>query len=313
MLDGSRAGCEWENSSESSVAGLLPASAQATLYRRDFVQSSNDTYRWTNPAALQQLGPIMGRDPGIGSLRTQSALEAIAQVLKSGKFDPDVAAQTMFSNKVFIAPRVLPSLKKLCTRKGAPAEACRALASWDGKADLDSRGAALFMLFWSKVGARNDLWKTPLDANDFAHTPRGFVIDGKIGEDLLAALAASAEDLKQRKLPADVALAEAQFTIRGSERIPISGLQRGGTLNYTRTIPNGPVVIVGASYVQAVTFDDNGPVAKAILTYSQSTDPASPHFADQTREFSKLQLHRYPYTDAEIAADAIGVPLTIRQ
>lgn len=313
VLDGSRSGCDWERTAGTPAPGLLPAAQQAALYRRDFVQNSNDTYRWSNPAALQQLGPIMGRDPGIGSLRTQSALQAIGQVLKTGKFDPDVAAQTMFSNEVFIAPQVLPKLKDLCTRKGAAAEACAALANWDGKADLDSRGAVLFMGFWSKVGTRNDLWTTPVDPKDFANTPRGFVTEGKVGEDLLAALAASAEDLKQRGLKADVALRDAQFTIRGSERIPISGLQRGGTLNYTRTIPNGPVVIVGASYVQAVTFDERGPVAKALLAYSQSTDPASPHFADQTREFSQLKLHRYPYTDAEIAADALGAPLTIRQ
>lgn len=313
VLDGSRSNCDWESSAEASVPGLLPASQQATLYRRDFVQNSNDTYRWSNPAALQQLGPVMGRDPGIGSLRTQAALAAIGQVLKAGKFDPDVAVQRMFSNEVFIAPRVLPALKHLCTRKEAPSEACAALAKWDGKADLDSRGAALFMGFWSKVGTRPDIWKVPVDPDDFANTPRDFVTEGKVGGELLSALAASTEELKQRGLKADAALRDAQFTIRGSERIPISGLQRGGTLNYTRTIPNGPVVIVGASYVQVVTFDENGPVAKAILAYSQSTDPASKHYADQTREFSKLQLHRYPYTDAEIAADALGAPLTIRQ
>lgn len=313
VLDGSRSACEWERSAEAPVAGLLPASQTATLYRRDFVQNSNDSYRWSNPAALQQLGPIMGRDPGIGSLRTQSALEAIGEVLESGKFDAEVAKQTMFSNKVFVAPRVLPALKSLCARKGAPAEACAALANWDGKAELDSRGAALFGLFWSKVGTRPDLWKVPLDPNDFANTPRGFSTEGKLGDELLDALALSAEELRQRKLAPDAALGEAQFTLRGSERIPIAGLQRGGTLNYTRTVPNGPVVVVGASYVQLVTFDDDGPVTQAILTYSQSTDPASPHFADQTREFSRLQLHRYPYTDAEIAADAIGTPLTIRQ
>jgi acyl-homoserine-lactone acylase len=313
VLDGSRTACEWEVSAESPVAGLLPAAQQATLYRRDFVQNSNDTYRWSNPAAVQQLGPIMGREPGIGSLRTQSAIDAIGQVLKTGRFDPDVAAQTMFSNQVFIAPRVLPSLKSLCKRKDAPAEACAALAAWDGKADLDSRGAALFMGLWSKVGTRADLWKVPVDPEDLPNTPREFVTAGKLGDDVLAALTAAAEELKQRGLKADAALREAQYTIRGSERIPISGLQRGGTLNYTRTIPNGPVVIVGASYVQAVTFDENGPVANAILAYSQSTDPASKHFADQTHEFSRLKLHRYPYTDAEISAAALGEPLTLRQ
>jgi acyl-homoserine-lactone acylase len=60
-------------------------------------------------------------------------------------------------------------------------------------------------------------------------------------------------------------------------------------------------------------FDEQGPVVNAVLSYSQSTDPASPYYADQTREFSNRKLHRYPFTAVEIAADAVGKPLTIRE
>jgi len=38
----------------------------------------------------------------------------------------------------------------------------------------------------------------------------------------------------------------------------------------------------GNSYVLTVAFEEEGPVARALLTYSQSEDPESPHFDDQT-------------------------------
>ncbi|HEY0974429.1 MAG TPA: penicillin acylase family protein [Solimonas sp.] len=319
VLDGSRADCAWAQSPDAAEPGLLPASQMATLYRRDYVQNSNDTYRWSNPAALQQLGPIMGRDPGLGNLRTRSGIAEIRRVLDAGKFDLDVAAQTMFGNKVLVDEIARPALLKLCNRSqarlGAPAEACAALAKWDGKAELDSRGAMLFNQFWLKVASRADIWKVPFDPDDMINTPRDLVTDGKIADELLAALGLAADEMKKLGLAADAPLSVAQFAVRGDERIPISGLQSGGTLNYTKTVPGGDgyLVIFGASYVQSVTFDDDGPVAKANLTYSQSSDPASPHYADQTREFSKKQLHRFPFSATEIAADAIGAPFPLRQ
>lgn len=315
VLDGSRSGCEWEKSADAVEQGLLPASQQALLLRRDYVQNSNDSYRFSNPAEPLQLGSIMGREPGLGRLRTRSGVEEIGRVLKDGKFDIDLAAQTMLGNKSFAAPMALPSLLKLCKRKDAPAEACAALAKWDGRTELDSRGAMLFSLFWPKVENRPDVWKVAYDPRDPLDTPRGFVVRGKTGDEVLAELAAAAEGMKKLGLAPDAPLGEVQFAVRGDERIPISGAPTGGVLNYAKGMPTpkGYAIMHGASYMQAVTFDEQGPVAKAILSYSQSTDPASPHYADQTREFSKKQLHRFPYSQAEIAADAIGEPMTIRQ
>lgn len=65
-------------------------------------------------------------------------------------------------------------------------------------------------------------------------------------------------------------------------------------------------MLFGRSYSQAVTFDDTGRMADAAIAFSQSTNPASPYYADQTRAFSNKQLRRFPFTDAAIAADAVG-------
>lgn len=45
---------------------------------------------------------------------------------------------------------------------------------------------------------------------------------------------------------------------------------------------------MGSSHIQAVGWDGSGcPVARTLLTYSQSSNPNSDHFADQTRLFSR--------------------------
>jgi acyl-homoserine-lactone acylase len=221
----------------------------------------------------------------------------------------------MLGNKSFAGALAMPSVLKLCERPTAPKPACAALAKWDGKAELDSRGAMLFAIFWAKASGRADLWADRFDRTDVAGTPHVLAVDGAQGDTLLADLAAAAEMLAKMGIALDAPLGEVQFAERGAERIPISGAPAGGVLNYTAGLPvkGGFAVVHGASYVQSVTFDDKGPVAKALLTYSQSTNPASPHYADQTREFSKKALHPYPFSREEIAAQAIGEPVTIRQ
>jgi len=43
----------------------------------------------------------------------------------------------------------------------------------------------------------------------------------------------------------------------------------------------------GASFIMAVEFTKDGPVSEGILSYSQSTNPASAHHSDQTRLYSQ--------------------------
>ena len=45
------------------------------------------------------------------------------------------------------------------------------------------------------------------------------------------------------------------------------------------------------------------PDAATLLTYSQSTDPTSPYFADQTWLYSRKQWVGMRFTEADIASD----------
>jgi acyl-homoserine-lactone acylase len=57
-----------------------------------------------------------------------------------------------------------------------------------------------------------------------------------------------------------------------------------------------------------LSFTDNGPVAKGLLTYSQSGNRDSPHYLDQTMYYSQLPavspaLPSLPFTESDIVAN----------
>jgi acyl-homoserine-lactone acylase len=62
----------------------------------------------------------------------------------------------------------------------------------------------------------------------------------------------------------------------------------------------------GSSHIQAVSVLDAGRVlARTILTYSQSTDPTNPHYADQTALFSKKRWVVDRFCRSAIAASPV--------
>ena len=68
----------------------------------------------------------------------------------------------------------------------------------------------------------------------------------------------------------------------------------------------GYPVVHGSSFVMALEYTDDGPRAQAFLTYSQSGDPESVHFSDQTELFSKKAWRPIVFTEAEVAADTVS-------
>ncbi len=133
------------------------------------------------------------------------------------------------------------------------------------------------------------------------NTPRALAIDGAKGEKLLAALGEAVAELDKAGIALDAPWGEVQHVMAGNQAIPIHGGPGGLTPRH------------GTSYIQIVGFDETGPVADAILSYSQSTDPASPHAADQTRAYADKKWHRLPFTAKAIAAEVIGKPKRIAE
>ncbi|MBC7520387.1 MAG: penicillin acylase family protein [Sandarakinorhabdus sp.] len=317
LIDGSRAACDWQVAKGTAAPGLMPAADQAVFTRRDYLANSNDSYWLTTPRApAAVLSPVLGTAQSQRTLRTRSGLIEIEAQLAAGKIDSATARTMVFANKSLAADLVMPGLLGLCRGDASLAGACAALAGWDRKFDLDSRGAYLFAAFWTQVQANPAIWATKFDLADPVNTPRGLVVDGKVADTLRTALQAAVERLGKEGIALDTRWGDVQFAQRNADRIPIHGAHGElGVLNVQQSVrvPTGVTPVHGSSYVQVVGFDATGPVADAVLSYSQSTDPASPHYGDQTREFSAKHWHRLPFTPAAIAADAPGPVLMISE
>ncbi|MCC3776468.1 penicillin acylase family protein [Streptomyces sp. UNOB3_S3] len=60
---------------------------------------------------------------------------------------------------------------------------------------------------------------------------------------------------------------------------------------------------MGSSHIQAVGWDGSGcPVARTLLTYSESSNTASPHYSDQTELFSRGRMVKSRFRERDILA-----------
>ena len=319
LLDGSRKVCDWTRGAVTAAPGLMPARDQAVIVRRDYVANSNDNYWLTNPKApWPVLSPILGAHGTERSLRTRSGLLEIQRQLGSagGKIDPAVARTMAFANKSLAAELVVDRLLSVCASVPDLSEACGVLSRWDRRFDVDSRGAYLFATFWDNVRTLPKLWSVAFDAADPVNTPRDLMTEGENGTRVLTALRAAVAKVGKDGIALDARWGDVQFAVRGKDRIAVHGANHPlGVLNMQRSnpVPGGLVPVHGTSYIQVVSFDDAGPVADALLSYSQSTDPASPHYADQTRAFATKSWHRLPFLPADIARQKTGSTLDIAE
>jgi acyl-homoserine-lactone acylase len=311
LLDGTRSECDWGGE-------VLPASEQASRTRADWLANSNDSYWLSNPAhPYRKLSPILGAHEQPLSLRTRSNYTETAALLAETRMDHEAAKRLVFGNKSLGADLVIGPLLALCEGSNSLAEPCAALAGWDREFETTSRGAHLFAAFWGKVMERRDLWQVPFDPAAPVTTPRDLKTDGAAGEALLEALGEAARELAERGIALDAPWGEVLTQpVPGGGAIAIHGGPGwAGVLNMQEgdRIEGGLVPRHGSSYIQIVGFDEDGPVADAILSYSQSTNPASPHYADQTRLYSRKEWNRLPFSREEIAAAKTGETLRISE
>jgi acyl-homoserine-lactone acylase len=175
----------------------------------------------------------------------------------------------------------------------AVGRACDVLAAWDRRENVDSRGALLFRRFWERAaGASPSPWKHAFDPADPVHTPN--TLDTS-NPQVQSAFGDALNDLSGASIPIDAPLGDFQFATRGGVKIPIHG--GPGTdgnfdaINVKWVAGKGVAEPEhGSSYVQVVTWGKGScPDARTILTYSESTNPDSPFYADQTRLFSRKQ------------------------
>ncbi|MEM9758564.1 MAG: penicillin acylase family protein, partial [Pseudomonadota bacterium] len=70
---------------------------------------------------------------------------------------------------------------------------------------------------------------------------------------------------------------------------------------------SGYNVVHGSSFIMTLAFTDEGPRAEAILSYSQSGNPQSEHFSDQTPLYRDKRWRKIYFSAEEIAREALSV------
>lgn len=298
VLDGSRAACDWATDADSSMPGAAGAAAGPHQFRTDYVLQSNDSYWLTNMyAPITGLSPIFGDEETPRSLRTRAAHEQVERRMAgtdgfgAPKFDLESMKQVMLSNRHYGGELVQYDLVGACKASENPrlAPACDVLMKWDRKVDLGSRGAHLFHLFAEAGGIR---FKDAFDPHAAVHSPSKLdTADPRV----LAALETAVDKLNELGIPLDARLGDVQAETRNGVRIPIhGGAGPEGVFNVI-SVQNESLepkkgwtsIRHGASWIYVVEFTDQGPKSQGFLSYSQSTDPTSPHYSDQTELYSR--------------------------
>ncbi|MFZ3290391.1 MAG: penicillin acylase family protein [Telluria sp.] len=316
MFDGSRSACAWGHDPDTPEGIFSPANGP-WMMRTDYVANSNDSYWLSNARALLTGPPPFGFSPLYGRtgveqmLRTRIGFKQLEQVLAQRKPMRLTDVQELaFANRLYAAELILPELLPACVaaNDGGLTPACNVLAAWDKRTNLDSRGAILFREFWNDASSIPDKWAVPLDITDPVNTPRGLNPASQAA--MLAALKRAAQKMDVLKIPLDARLGDYQGDTRNGVRVPMHGGigDIDGSYNSIHmSTALGPTgyndVKWGTSYVQAVTFDENGPVAQAMLVYGQSVDPKSRYYADQLPLYSAKQWPALPFSAEQIKAD----------
>lgn len=316
VLDGSISACEWGSDADAVAPGIYGPSHLPTLFRSDYVENSNDSYWLSNPhQPLEGYPSIIGPERTARSLRTRIGLIMIEDRLNGRDGEPgdtftlEQLQATDFRNRQYAGELWRDAAVDLCEGNpyfGDVADACPVLRAWDLHDNIDSAGSVLFRRFTERALSLAP-WTTSFDANNPVYTPAGL---DTTNPQVWQALHDAITDLKDSGIPLDAKLGDYQYRAVGATHIPIHGgpgeLGNFNAISTERGWVSGkgyPNVNYGSSFIQAVQFTDGCPVGKSLLTYSESTNPDSPHFSDQTYLFSAKRWKPMLYCEDEIEAD----------
>lgn len=225
---------------------------------------------------------------------------------------------------------------------GKPADvgaAAEILAAWDRRFDIGSVGAVVWRELLGSFteperGDAGPLFAEAFDPKDPVMTPRGLAPAPASGPDpLVVALARSVHALAAAGVALDARLGDVQYADRGGRHYPMHGgyeiegianvissvgtlaradLQPGpalpdpvpGRSEVTGLRVGGYPAVYGVSFLMVLSYTDDGPDARGLLVYGQSSDPDSPHHDDQLDDFAAKRLRPLLTDEAAIAADA---------
>jgi len=324
VLDGSRSDCEFGTDADAVEAGIFGPGDDENprlpfVLTRDYAENSNDSY-WLPSAGtrIEGMPLIVGVEGTPRDLRTRGLIAEIEEQKARAPYTRAILAKAMLSNRSYAADLVVDESVALCralpggmatSSSGSSIDvsgACDVLAAFDHHMNSDSPGARLFSAYWVRAfyaseDAEVSLWKTPFDPSDPVNTPRGLDAENPL---IAQALADAVEELEQAGEPLDATLDDHQYVVRNGAHIPISGgTDPLAVMNLVTIEEPGADPTNASGYMHVVAFDgDECPDAVTLLSYSQSSEPSSPHYADQTQLYSNQKWVTERFCESAIQA-----------
>lgn len=190
------------------------------------------------------------------------------------------------------------------------------------------------------------LWAEPFDPEHPVDTPANLAQPESDGTDpVMENLARAVQVLDQAGVAIDAPLGDVQFSYRNGQRVPMHGGNASDgvtnivtwstgfsildpfikTLRGVPVAPDSPIiradflgpdgkvaeelgspVTFGTSFLMAVEFTDDGPVANTFLTYGNVADRSNPSYTEATEQFSKKNWKHVLFSSSDIDDNAIS-------
>jgi acyl-homoserine-lactone acylase len=302
-----------------------PLSGSSILYGDDFSPLSLRTRM-----GLKMLADSAGADDKFSATEVEAALLNNRTYLAETVLDDLIAqCQAQGSTLVTLDNGTTVDLTTGCT----------VLSNWDKRFNQTSSGAHLFREFAFKFNSETQ-FTVAFDPEQAATTPNTLIDDGSA----LKSLAAAIKNVEASGFTLDATIADIQFTEKtmadgsaSGTKFPWAGsMHHEGGFNvfssakaddtlfpihqYTPVIDvesaeplssglttEGYHINYGSSWMFVVNFTDNGPSARGLLSYSQSSNTDSVHIDDQNRLYSDTTaLRPLLFNEADISANIIS-------
>jgi len=329
VLDGSRSECRWK--------GPMGAAGLPLAQREDYVANSNNTYE--APHAGQRIhwkSLVFGPCEEPLSLRASLGLDMITRRIEGAddlgdpKFTAELATRVFLEERNRAAELLVDGIVADCeatpsgTWDGADVDltsTCAALAGWDRRNTVDSRGAHVFAGLWTALDAAGLTSKVFEKEASLAYpltSPAGLSEDADVRAKVRSALARVTLALGAAEIAPDARWGDLHVIDTGTQRFGVPGGASSegvfDTLSGEAALTSfdgwveslagvSPETLYGASYLHVVDLTPEGPIARGLLTYSQATEPTSPWYLDELDAYSRSEWFDLPFSEDQIAAD----------
>ena len=281
-----------------------------------YLQNANDPFHFTNlesPIDSTRFPPPDFPGPSL-SLRSQLSL---LLVTGQAKVSLDDVVRLKHSTRMLAGERFADDLiaaVRATSPTGDVAEALALVEAWDRTVSPGAKGAMLFDEWYGQyVRGSGRTWgeraraafATPWDPSAPLTTPDGLADPARAA----ATFAKLVAGVKAAYGRLDMAWGDLSRMRRGPVDVPIGGCNGSSgcfRVLYHRPIGDGRFEVAGGDgWVLAVEFGKDGPRARSVLAYGESSRPDSPWYSDQAAMFARGELKAVAFSEAEIARQLV--------